>query len=141
MYGFIDACRTARRCNTCAIRRPGQCGNIGEQTGMSLVDGDGLPGGSVPHIDFCAISCRGNAQSLGRPGDIVDGGRPVHVFEPPGMASICQQGLSCTGIPDSYSTITSSRGDAIATRFPGHCNHPAGMDVIGAKSCSYGLSE
>src|SRR5258706_8551953 len=140
MYGFINACCTARRCNACPIGRPGQCENIGEQTGMSLVDDDSLPGGSVPHIDFCTISCRGNAQSFGRPCDVIDGRRPVHVFEQPGMASIRQQGLPCIGIPDSYPSITSGRGDAIATGFPGYCNHPAGMDVIRAKSCSYCLS-
>ena len=55
---------------------------------MTFIDGDGLPSGSVPHIDFFAITSRCQTQSFGRPGNREDLRQPIHFFGEPGMTAI-----------------------------------------------------
>src|SRR2546421_10983219 len=56
------------------------------------------------------------------------------------MTAIGQQRLGTVGIPHPHHPVTPCRGDTVALGFPGNCEHPAGMGVIGAKYCSYGSS-
>src|SRR2546423_4534622 len=133
MDGLICADCAACRCNTFAIWRPGKSPDIREQARMPCVYDNVLSSGRIPHADSCANPGRDQAQSFRRPGNSVDRGGHVDIFEDPRMTPVGEEGMSGIGLPDPYQPIASRRSDAIPIRFPADGNHITRMDVIGAK--------